>query len=39
MATAILSCRLHDAADALIILVIVFISGLIGFWQERGGER
>ena len=30
---------LHDAADALIILVIVFISGALGFWQERGAHR
>jgi Mg2+-importing ATPase len=30
-----LSFFLHDAVDALIILTIVFISGLLGFWQER----
>ena len=30
-----LSIYLHQAADASIILVIIFISGLLGFWQER----
>jgi P-type Mg2+ transporter len=33
---AILSIFLQDAADAIIILVIVLISGLLGFWQEQG---
>ena len=31
-----LSFLLHDSADALIILIIVVVSGLLGFWQERG---
>jgi P-type Mg2+ transporter len=31
-----LSFFLHDHVNALIILVIVFGSGLLGFWQERG---
>ena len=31
-----ISFVLHDATDALIILAIVLISGLLGFWQERG---
>jgi Mg2+-importing ATPase len=31
-----LSFILRDVTDALIILVIVLISGLLGFWQERG---
>jgi len=39
IAAAILSFALHDAADALIILAIVFISGLLGFWQEREANR
>jgi Mg2+-importing ATPase len=39
IAAAILSFALHDAADALIILAIVFMSGLLGFWQERGASR
>lgn len=32
---AVLSYFLHDPTDALIILVIVFASGLLAFWQER----
>ena len=39
IAAAFLSFALHDAADALIILAIVFLSGLLGFWQERGANR
>lgn len=31
-----MSFFLHDPADALIILAIVFASGLLGFWQEKG---
>jgi P-type Mg2+ transporter len=31
-----LSFLLHDSADALFILIIVLVSGLLGFWQERG---
>ncbi|WP_305045868.1 magnesium-translocating P-type ATPase [Geoalkalibacter sp.] len=31
-----LSLFLHDTIDALIILAIVGVSGLLGFWQERG---
>jgi Mg2+-importing ATPase len=34
-----LSLFLHDPADALIILTIVFVSGLLGFWQERGAAN
>jgi P-type Mg2+ transporter len=33
---ALLSVFLHDRTDASIILVIVIVSGLLGFWQERG---
>ena len=33
---ASLSFLLHDPVDAVIILLIVLISGLLGFWQERG---
>lgn len=36
---AILSIFLKDAADAIIILTIVFISGLLGFWQEQGASN
>jgi Mg2+-importing ATPase len=34
-----LSLLLHDPTDALIILAIVFVSGLLGFWQERGAAN
>jgi P-type Mg2+ transporter len=34
-----LSFFLHDRVDAFIILFIVFISGLLGFWQERGASN
>jgi P-type Mg2+ transporter len=30
-----LSAFLHDPADAIIIIAIVLISGLLGFWQEK----
>jgi Mg2+-importing ATPase len=33
---AALSFALSDAADTIIILIIVFVSGVLGFWQERG---
>lgn len=33
---AVLSLFLGDPTEALIILVIVLVSGLLGFWQERG---
>jgi Mg2+-importing ATPase len=33
---ALLSFFLRDATNALIILVIVLASGVLGFWQERG---
>ena len=33
---AVLSYFLGDASTAIIILLIVFISGILGFWQERG---
>ncbi len=36
MAAAILSGFLGDVIDTVIILAIVLISGLLGFWQERG---
>ncbi len=31
-----LSFFLHDKVDAVIILTIVLISGVLGFWQEKG---
>ncbi|SDL08448.1 Mg2+-importing ATPase [Maridesulfovibrio ferrireducens] len=33
---AILSIALGDSSDAIIIMVIVFVSGFLGFWQEKG---
>ncbi|HEY9607016.1 MAG TPA: magnesium-translocating P-type ATPase [Allocoleopsis sp.] len=36
---AVLSIFLQDAADAIIILTIVLISGLLGFWQEQGASN
>jgi Mg2+-importing ATPase len=33
---ALLSFFLQDHVDATIILFIVLVSGLLGFWQERG---
>ncbi|MEH2336601.1 magnesium-translocating P-type ATPase [Nostoc sp.] len=36
---AVLSIFLKDAADAIIILTIVLISGLLGFWQEQGASN
>lgn len=32
---AILSYFLHDPTDAVIIMIIVLVSSLLGFWQER----
>lgn len=34
-----LSFFVHDHADGLIILAIVLVSGLLGFWQERGAAN
>ncbi|MGD0755678.1 MAG: magnesium-translocating P-type ATPase [Bacteroidales bacterium] len=34
-----LSVFLHDPADALIILLIVLVSGLLGFWQEHSASN
>jgi len=31
-----LSFALRDVTDGLIILAIILVSGLLGFWQERG---
>jgi Mg2+-importing ATPase len=35
----VLSGLLGDAMDAVIILAIIVLSGLLGFWQERGATR
>ena len=34
-----LSLYLHNTIDAVIILAIVLVSGLLGFWQERGAAH
>jgi P-type Mg2+ transporter len=34
-----LSFVLHETVDAFIILAIVLVSGLLGFWQERGASN
>jgi P-type Mg2+ transporter len=34
-----LSLFLHNPMDATIILVIVWVSGFLGFWQERGAAN
>ncbi len=36
---ASLSFGLHDKTDGAIILLIVFISGMLGFWHERGAAN
>lgn len=36
---AILSASLGARLDAIIILIIILISGLLGFWQERGAAN
>jgi len=36
---AVLSIFLSDRNDAVIILLIVLISGLLGFWQEKGANN
>ena len=35
----VLSFFLHDPVDALIILIIVLVSGLLGFWQEHSASN
>lgn len=39
IAAALLSLYLHDPTDAAIILSIVLISGILGFFQERGAHN
>ncbi|HWP03556.1 MAG TPA: HAD-IC family P-type ATPase, partial [Gemmatimonadaceae bacterium] len=36
IAAAVLSFALHDPTDGIIILSIVGVSALLGFWQEHG---
>jgi Mg2+-importing ATPase len=35
----VLSFFLHDPVDALIIFLIVLVSGLLGFWQEHSASN
>lgn len=37
--SVVMSMILSDATDGFIILGILLITGLLGFWQERGAER
>ena len=39
IAAALLSAGLGDVTDTLIILLIVLISSLLGFWQEKGAAH
>jgi Mg2+-importing ATPase len=39
LAATLLSFALGDPTDALIILTIVMVSALLGFWQERGAAH
>ncbi|MEP6481226.1 MAG: HAD-IC family P-type ATPase [Rhodoglobus sp.] len=39
VAATVLSGVLGDLTDAVIILVIILLSGLLGFWQERGAGK
>jgi Mg2+-importing ATPase len=34
-----LSFFLHDPVDALIILIIILVSGMLGFWQEHSASN
>ncbi|MDM7998935.1 MAG: magnesium-translocating P-type ATPase [Dehalococcoidia bacterium] len=36
---AVLSLFLHDSTDAIIIITIVALSSLLGFWQEHRASR
>jgi Mg2+-importing ATPase len=36
---ALLSYALRDRTDSAIILLIVLVSGLLGWWQEKGASR
>lgn len=39
IAAALVSLFLHDPTDAAIILVIIVVSALLGFWQEHGAVK
>ena len=39
LAAAVLSYFLHDNTDAVIIVAIIVVSGLLGLWQEKGAAN
>lgn len=39
LAAAVLSMALGEIVDAIIVITIVLLSGLLGFYQERGAVR
>jgi Mg2+-importing ATPase len=39
MLAAILSIILGDNTDAVIIFIIIFLSSILGFWQEKGAAN
>ncbi|HLK29093.1 MAG TPA: magnesium-translocating P-type ATPase [Puia sp.] len=39
IAAALLSMGLGDFTDAIIILIIILISSILGFWQEKGAAN
>lgn len=39
ISASVLSLILKNSTDAIVILVIVFVSSLLGFWQERGATN
>ncbi|HXB93872.1 MAG TPA: HAD-IC family P-type ATPase, partial [Puia sp.] len=39
IAAALLSMGLGDLTDAVIILIIILISSVLGFWQEKGAAN
>ena len=39
LAAATLSLLMSDRTDALIVFIIVFVSSILGFWQERGAAN
>lgn len=38
IAAALLSIGLGDRIDSILILIIVAVSGILGFWQEKGAH-
>ena len=39
IAAALLSMGLGDFTDAIIILIIILVSSILGFWQEKGAAN